>query len=728
MKNLLPQDMQDHVQEELSVILNRESTDETLGTELKGRLREGIAALAALAADEKGAAMTRFAKQFNQYFEGQCIPLLVALDPETGLGYQLPEPDPNNPLLETLHIPPKTDADRTVSWTETHSLLLENWHSHNFKRSGVIRLKPGDIATLPAGGGQLSILGMSVLFRLSGERLIIESAGGNNAPALMGRFTVADPEIAEAARGMAKKQETQNPDVIFAEILHLSDPHTDNINRREHIWNYELPLTAISLLPEERQLELSDLYVTVHQSRVYLYSRKHRKVVVPRLTSAYNHNLNKLPLFRFLADLPYQYGRNSFLLDLRGLFPGLGFYPRVEYGDTILFEATWVLRGLELQAISGDSPAENFQRFQALRKELKLPFSAALAEGDQHLHFNFRRKAEVLFFLQCIRNKQEVILKEVISTENVRQYNAYLLPDTPIPLPPFLRFTHHVKMSNQLRRKFMPGSEWLYLKIYAPKAGASRMLLLLRPILRRAFSHGGIRKWFFIRYEDHAPHIRLRMQVNTGDITEILTAFKTRLEDRIRQHVVREYQVDVYSRELERYAFGGIERTEDFFWASSELVMRAISITGDKDDLHLFGLKSAKVIIACFIPDPDEQLSFCYRSYEQFLPEFGPVKMHVELDRKYRQLQQGINRVLDEKNKAYFGPGEKTAKRFLRSTQALAGEPQDEGPDRLDYLGSIVHMHLNRVFAEEARKQEMITYYLLYKYLLAVKGRNRQRK
>ena len=159
----------------------------------------------------------------------------------------------------------------------------------------------------------------------------------------MGRFTIGAPEIEHAAKAMAKEQEAQNPGVIFAEILHLADPHTDNINRREQIWQFELPVTAVSLLPLERQLELSDLYVAVYAHQVFLYSKKHQKVVMPRLTSAYNHSLNKLPLFRFLADIPYQYGKSNLLLDLRQLFPGLGFYPRVEFGGAILFSATWVI-------------------------------------------------------------------------------------------------------------------------------------------------------------------------------------------------------------------------------------------------------------------------------------------------------------------------------------------------------------------------------------------------
>jgi len=727
LREYLPEGVRDQIQDELNVILHRYSTGDGLSKEFQLLLDAGINALSILVPEGKNNAMQAFVRQFNIRFEGQCIPLLTALDPEAGIGYQVPDSDRINPLLETLHIPGNTPVDHSVNWTAAHALLLERWHSKEFQQNGIIRLQPEDVDGLRTpGDAPPAMLGMSVLFRQIGEQVHIESAGGNNAAALMGRFTIGDPGITLSARRMAKAQEKQNPGLLFVEILHLSDPHTDNINRREQIWAYELPVTALSLLPAERQLELSNLYVATYENQVYLYSKKHRKVVLPRLTSAYNHGLNKLPLFRFLADISYQYGRNNLFLDLRQFFPGLGFYPRVEYGQTILFAATWVLRDVQLAQLGTDSPEINLHHLKQLREELRIPAAITIADGDQHLHFDLRNAPETIFFLDCIRNKNEVVLKEIINDEPVRQYNAYLLPDVALKLPPMGIFKSALGNLPALHRKFVPGSEWLYLKIYAPKMSSSRLLLKLRPILRRKFSHGPVRRWFFIRYEDHAPHLRLRMQVDPMDTGEVLSAFKTKLEDRIRQHVVREYQVDVYSRELERYNYAGMEKTETFFWVSSELVIQAITTVTNDEELYLFALKSTLTILRTFIRQEDVLIDFCYQSYAQFSAEFKVTKLHVELDQKYRKLQKDINNALDDKNEKFLNPKRKTVKNFVRSLIRLAESPDNNTTDRYQYLSSIVHMHVNRVFAEEARKQEMITYYLLYKFLLAKKGKARQ--
>ncbi|WP_413671139.1 thiopeptide-type bacteriocin biosynthesis protein [Mucilaginibacter sp. Mucisp86] len=334
-----------------------------------------------------------------------------------------------------------------------------------------------------------------------------------------------------------------------------------------------------------------------------------------------------------------------------------------------------------------------------------------------------RNQPEAVFFLHCSQNKSEVVLKEVVGDEPVRQYNAYLLPDDALKLPPSAIFKHHPGERQGPRRKYIPGSEWLYLKIYAPKISASRLLLKLRPILRKKFSHGKIRRWFFVRYEDHAPHLRVRMLVDPMDINEILGAFKAKLEDRVRQHVIREYQVDVYSRELERYHYAGIEKTEIFFWASSELVLQAISSISDPSALALFALRSTLEILRNFILEEEDLVVFCYQSYTLFLTEFKVTKLYVELDRKYRKLQKAIEGVLDESNGKYPGAQWISSRQFLRTVRDLVQNTAGDATERNQFLSSIVHMHINRIFTDEARKQEMVTYYLLYKFLLAKKGK-----
>jgi thiopeptide-type bacteriocin biosynthesis protein len=709
--------------DKLSIILRSAAGDAAPESKYQDNLREGITALELLSPAGRSSAMSQFVNSFQQHFEGQTLPLLQALDPEAGIGYQHPETEKNNPLLETLNIPYRNQPGQTGSWSAAHSLLMEAW-LRDKSPDPVIRIDDADVEQLKAAAVPGQLLGMSVLFRIAGNKVLIENAGGINAPALMGRFTVADEKIADAARMMARQLETQNPDLLFAELLHLADPHTDNVNRRAHIYQYEIPVTAASALPEANQIQLSDLYISVVNNMAMLFSAKRQKIIIPRLTSAYNHHLNRLPLFRFLADLPYQYGRSGLGLDLQQMFPDLRFYPRVEYKETILSLATWIITGEQLGGLQHNEPQQNAAAFRKLRRTIRLPRYFSLAEGDQELVFDGQSRKDIDFFCHCIRRKKAAVIKEFPEQPIVRQYNAYLLPAEALvlPLPPGVP-----KAEVKVRRKYVPGSEWLYLKIYAPKIGVNRLLLRLRPLLRKRYGEGRIRQWFFVRYEDHAPHIRLRLQVNPDSVSEVLLAFKTKLEYRIQQQVIREFQIDVYTRELERYAAGGIENTERFFWAGSELVLCFLkqAKTNPVVSTHAFALYSTQMIIAEFLTGLDEQLSFTLASFQQFLPEFTDRPIKVDLDKKYRELTPGITAAFRDTDPAVHSGSLKAGRNFVSSLR-IVHESLPAQTGQTDYLRSIIHMHLNRIFTDEPRKQEMICYYLLHKYLLSVKGRNKR--
>ncbi len=65
-----------------------------------------------------------------------------------------------------------------------------------------------------------------------------------------------------------------------------------------------------------------------------------------------------------------------------------------------------------------------------------------------------------------------------------------------------------------IRRKFIPGSRWLYFKIYTGIKTADEVATrTLLPLLRELYEAKLIDDWFFIRYTDPDFHLRLRLLV-----------------------------------------------------------------------------------------------------------------------------------------------------------------------------------------------------------------------
>jgi len=717
----------------LNTIFVRER-DHTLSEHYQKSLKEGFFALDRLCPPDQFPALSRFKENFVRHFEGERIPLLLALDPEFGIGYQAEVQESPNPLLETVNIRPRNSKEEIRSWTAAHQYLMSAWLKMSSRSEGVIELEETALHELKNESMQLSSLGFSALFSINDQHVYIESAGGMNPNALIGRFTLAHPSIYEAAKEMATEIEQLNPEFIFAEVLHLSDPHIDNVNRRAQVWSYQLPLLAGQ--PYENnlgnQLRLDDLYVEINGNMVLLWSEKNQKYVFPRLTSAYNHSIDPLPLFRFLADLSYQYSRSQISFELSSYFPGFSHYPRVCYRQAVLSPATWII---DMKFLSNNTHEKEWvSSFISYARHNGIPQYFILTEGDQQLVFDQGRNDDLILLRETIQSKKQVTIREYLAPENSEskaqdryqvQYNAFLLPDFPLVLPkPAIR----VATQQHEQRKFIPGTEWLYLKLYIPRLSVNRLLLEIDPLLRKRFPHGKISRWFFIRYEDHAPHIRLRLKISPEDIDLVLGTLRVILEENVHQHLIREYQLDVYSRELERYQAIGMEETEAFFWFSSSFVLQYIKAVkaGSAIPTYLAAAITTKLITDGFYKSPQEQLAFWHQTFEIYLTEFEGKQVKVELDQKYRD----TSRTLDHYLKMELPFKEKSLQQWANKLKVKAadlGSALIDEESKKDYLISLIHVHLNRLFTDQARQQEMIIYFLLSKWMRSQVARQKLR-
>ena len=715
----------------LNTIMIRPANNSLLDQGYQDKLRNGFFALDCLCQPDQLPALTRFKDGFLRHFEGERIPLLMALDPELGIGYQGEALEVPNPLLETVNIRPRNSNGGEPVWTAAHRYLMSAWLKTCSHQEGQIILDETGLSAIRKESGPLTTLGFSALFSISEQGTYIESAGGVNPAALIGRFTQADPAIYEAAKQMAAEIEQLNPELLFAELLHLADPHVDNVNRRASIWTYELPLLAGQSHSEATDwLRLDDLYVEVSGNFVLLWSKKHQKYIIPRLTSAYNHSIDALPLFRFMADLSYQYSRSQLSFDLADYFPGFSYYPRVCYQETILSSATWIIdtNSLPQKAIADDW----INVFVLSAEQLRIPEQFILSEGDQQLVFNRKKREDLILLRETIQFKKQVTLREYLSPVNNGlpdlyqvQYNAFLLPEEPLNLPkPVIQ----ANQQRQEQRKYIPGTEWLYLKLYVPRLSVNRLLLEIEPLLRKRFPNGKISRWFFIRYEDHAPHIRLRFKISPEDIDAVLTALRVILEENVHQHLIREYQLDVYSRELERYQAIGMEETEIFFWYSSSFVLQYLKAgkVGAAIPTYLAAALTTKLITEGFYQETTQQLNFWQETYEVYLTEFEGKQLKVELDQKYRETSRLLEQFLHS-DIPFANPSVQQWVNKLTIKAAELGSKLDIQEAKKEYLLSLIHVHLNRIFTDLPRQQEMLIYFLLAKWMRSQVARQKVR-
>src|SRR5579863_8125435 len=211
-----------------------------LDRELQQQLAPAIDALMRLAPAPPGAALGRFVTDFKARYDRRKVPLLEALDPDHGIRYGDLTDDPARPaLLEDIRFTEPPLPDNPAAWTAVQQLFLGAWLQNGYQDFyQPIGITEEMLRQLPEPERSGLPPSQTLVFRKGGDRLLIESLGGATALALLGRFSVFSEEVEGLCRQIVAAELAANPGVVFAELLQLSDVHTDNINRRRRLYPY----------------------------------------------------------------------------------------------------------------------------------------------------------------------------------------------------------------------------------------------------------------------------------------------------------------------------------------------------------------------------------------------------------------------------------------------------------------------------------------------------------
>jgi thiopeptide-type bacteriocin biosynthesis protein len=357
----------------------------------------------------------------------------------------------------------------------------------------------------------------------------------------------------------------------------------------------------------------------------------------------------------------------------------------------------------------------------------------SLGLSDQQLVFNLGDDQEAWFLLECLKESPTAVLREHLLPDNqvtaggnplAGQYVVLL--DRQDTVYPDRRQAAPRDRETAPERRFLPGSQWLYLKLYCTVQTADLLLLeVIRPFLQR--HQARISCWFFIRYADPGPHLRLRVRADEADVPQLLTAFTRLLEGSVYRELVSAVQQDTYSRELERYGEGLIAEVEQVFCAGSAYVLevRAREQKGPGRPLTFEPFRMVFSLCRVFLPELAGLDRFFERMQQNFMAEFkADDRLRTDMDQKYRELAGGLQQALESPAE---DPLAEIRGNMLKSVKLLGGLTRDWAPERRErLLADLVHMQVNRYFISRQREQELLIYYLLRKYSVSLAARQKK--
>ena len=280
-----------------------------------------------------------------------------------------------------------------------------------------------------------------------------------------------------------------------------------------------------------------------------------------------------------------------------------------------------------------------------------------------------------------------------------------------------------------VQRAFLPGSEWIYFKIYAGNKTINKILSNEIPaIIRELEREKIISKWFFIRYSDPDFHLRIRFLLkNNESSNKVLELFYKKMNKLNKNGLIWKIQLDTYLRELERYGNSLIEEAESIFYADSRCNLSVITqLENYKNENYcwMIALKMVDAFLNDFSYSLQAKQILMEKLSNSYKLEFGfnqiNSKQFNSLYRDNKSLVESVlgNKISDDRFKklCYFIKKrsvniEATIEKLIIYTE------RNKKTLILDNLiSSYLHMTFNRLFVSKNRTYELILYDFLKRF------------
>lgn len=730
--------------------------DATLGGAVLDEIKRGVGILHRLAQRPRQDMLTQFRDAFVARYEHREVPLLEALDEEVGVGFG--GGGETSPLLKDVVFAAEAEA---IGTDPVQQLLLRRLSEA--LRTGAQEISLGaqelesitakDRLPLPNAFAVEAIVAADSQATLAqGDfRVFLQRVTGPSGAILLGRFCHADQTLLQHVLSHLRAEESFEPEAVFAEIVHLPEGRVGNVILRPLLRDYEIPYLGCSGVARDRQIPVSDLNVSVAGERVRLRSARTGREVIPRMTNAHNYAWGSLGVYRFLCMLQHQ-GCALPGWDW-GALRSAPFLPRVTTGRLVVSLARWSISKEELHAMGKEKGASRFQAVQKWRADRELPRLVALVDADNVLPVDLDNALSIESFVALVKDREEATVQEVFPG-----------PDQLCAHGPEGRFVHElivpfVKSKDEggrmkaervgmqhfrkvvkrgedsfiphlssFRRRFPPGSEWLYLKLYTGSATADHVLRdVVSDITEETMRSGAVDQWFFIRYGDPDWHVRLRFHGLPERLhEEVLPALYAALNPLLDDGRLTRLQVDTYEREVERYGGEeGIKLAEKFFHVDSEVVLEMLGMLepGDAgaDERWRLTLTGIDRLLIDFGFDPKNSFAIMKQAREIYGKEFGVDKtVWGQLSEKFRKERKSLEDLLCAGiDNHSLAPGlELFRNRSARLAPIITELKSHEEEGSLavpmrELVLSYTHMHANRLLRSAPRQHELVIYDLL---------------
>ena len=705
-----------------------------LHNDLLSQVQRTVQTLSGLLPPMRNSLLDQFAESFVRRFGEEFVPLLEALDPETGIevGFS----------ASVIHWVQGIRLQHAVSKSKRmlSDVLLDSLHfgvENDVDLAGVTNADRNDKRPRAFSANLTLYTPDSDIAPLA----FLHDLNSPSASSLMTRFAAEDKSGGEYIARSLQMESLDYSGAIMAEIIHTPQPRSGNVLARPDVFKYSIVLSG-SAPPNSEVIPLNDILVGVENGRVALHSASSGREIIPRLTSAYNYfSRGNLGIYQFLCALGQQDQMPSFrwpasMATAKRL-------PRVRCGRIVLAAKRWRFDLAESKNIKKWILSDELHRARDYLFAHGLPRFVTLDEGDQRLEIDLESNLSLQMLGNATRKIEFILLHE--SVVRIGR-TALTLGEMPIHSEVILPLTigdnsqpsvetNLCQISGIAREGGGPAKNahapmWEYVRVYGGEEVLARVFSQdVARILNAALEYREIIDWHFVRYRDPDFHFRLRLLGEGVAVRDVLQKLNSLVfYPLISAQRLVGIRSDIYVPEVRRY--GGrplLSVAEKIFTLDSQYAAAVLELKAElpTDDILWKSVLAAIIQNLELFYDRSDSLKFIRSERDGYGREFDiSGTVHAEIGRRYRMEKASIEAAvvdpmgIDPQLNALLA---RRANRLRILVDALDCKLEDLPRS---FISGVTHMMANRIFVSPSRFQEYLVFDFLdraYRSLIARK-------
>lgn len=479
--------------------------------------------------------------------------------------------------------------------------------------------------------------------------------------------------------------------------------------------NTKLNLRTVNF---NESIDLEDIYVGVTLDRMFLYSKKHKKQLIFTSNNMLNY-LSGSKIFRFLREVSLECYKMLAPIDIR-IPIQIPVSPRIQWRNIILKPAEWILNKEDLFSKTDSMDIEMFKEY---KKEYFLPRYIWINNKDNRLLVDTLDNIQLNILSQELKRHNKIIVTEDIVSametlklpvhrEKEQFYSEFVVPFKKINMnqSELNLLTENLNIMNPMVDMHME-SDWFYIQLRVPTNIQDKFIINRIPLIIGILHKKNlIKKWFFIRYKTESGDSVLRIRVKAinkeqsdlyGHIYQLFLNWYNLL---FNEGEVSGFEILPYIQEVYRY--GGkymISYIESLFEKNSEYVINLLHYKNENFDL--LNSISTYWIMRKIGWDNEKIIDFTNKVIDQ--------NKYKQIIRKYRS--NAINLCKNEfeyfslQYSDLYKSLVKQNEYLTKINELLTNCSQKDltnSPEQI--VGSLIHMHCNRVYGINIEKEGLI--------------------